>query len=91
MGEENANNDTVDVARLQNVLISVMLVSSYLLFLIELMSGIRMEASLGASNAALFKELPNLGVTFTSLLGVSHATYLVSKAHNGKDLNASPN
>jgi hypothetical protein len=55
------------------------------------MSGIRMEAILGASNAALFKELPNLGVTFTSLLGLSHATYLVSKAHNSKDLSASPN
>jgi hypothetical protein len=91
MGEENADSDTVDVSRLQNVLISIMLVSSYLLFLIELMSGIRMEAILSASNAALFKELPNLGVTFTSLLGASHATYLVSKAHNSKDLSASSN
>jgi hypothetical protein len=90
MGEENANSDTVDVARLQNVLITIMLVSSYFLFLAELMSGIRMESILDAGKVALFDALPNLGATFTSLLGVSHATYLVTKAHNSKDLGTTP-
>lgn len=83
MGEENANSDTVDVSRLQNVVITVTLVLGFFSLLIEMMSRITTETMLGAKGA-IFTSLPELGVAFTSLLFVSHATYLVSKTQDAK-------
>lgn len=34
------------------------------------------------SSSVIFENLPDLGESFTSLLLVSHATYLVAKAHD---------
>jgi hypothetical protein len=81
MGEEEANADTVDVSRLQNVVITITLVLGFFYFLLEEMSTIKMAAMLSASNA-IFDSLPPLGATFASLLAVSHATYLVAKAYD---------
>jgi hypothetical protein len=86
MGEEKANNDTVDVSRLQNVVITVTLVLGFFSLLVEMMSRITTETMLGAKGA-VFTSLPELGVTFTSLLFVSHATYLVSKTQDAKKSN----
>jgi hypothetical protein len=83
MGEENANADTVDVARLQNVLITITLVFAFFCLLLEWMSDIKMATMLSAHDA-IFQSLPQLGATFTSLLAASHATYLVSKAHDAQ-------
>ncbi|WOJ90453.1 hypothetical protein RZS28_03920 [Methylocapsa polymorpha] len=84
MGEENSNSDTVDVARLQNVMITIILVFGFFSFLLEWMSDIKMVTMLNAHDA-IFQSLPQLGATFTSLLGLSHATYLVSKAHDARE------
>ena len=79
MGEENANKDTVDVSRLQNVVITVTLALGFFSVLAGMMSAIDAQALLGAKGP-VFISLPAMGATFTSLLGISHATYLVSKA-----------
>ncbi|TBR30080.1 MAG: hypothetical protein EPO10_04685 [Reyranella sp.] len=80
MGEEKVNADTVDVSRLQNVVITVTLVLGFFSILIA-MTTISAAQLIGAK-AAIFTTLPELGATFTSLLFVSHATYLVAKAHD---------
>jgi hypothetical protein len=83
MGEERANADTVDVSRLQNVVITITLVLGFFSILVEMTSVITAKAIFEASkDRAVFTSLPELGATFTSLLFVSHATYLVSKAHD---------
>jgi hypothetical protein len=84
MGEENANSDTVDVARLQNVLITITLVFGFFSLLLEWMSDIKMVTMLNAREA-IFQSLPQLSATFTSLLGLSHATYLISKSHDARE------
>lgn len=87
MGEEKANVDTVDVSRLQNVVITVTLVMGFFSLLIEMTSSIGATTMIGAKGA-VFTSLPELGATFTSLLFVSHATYLIAKAHDSRDLGA---
>lgn len=53
--------------------------------LIQMTGNITETAMLGAKGA-VFTSLPELGARFTSLLFVSHATYLVAKAHDSKGL-----
>jgi hypothetical protein len=84
MGEEKANADTVDVARLQNVVITITLVLGFFSLLIGMTSNITAPALLGA-NGAVFTTLPEVGTAFTSLLIASHATYLVAKAFDAND------
>jgi hypothetical protein len=84
MGEENANANTVDVARLQNVVITITLVLGFFSLLIGLMSS-PTAAAMMAAKGAVFTSLPELGATFTSLLLASHATYLVAKTYDQKD------
>lgn len=81
MGEENANAGTVDVSRLQNVMITITLVLSFFYFLLEQMSNIKTAALLNA-NGAIFDSLPPVGTYFACLLAASHATYLVAKSHD---------
>jgi hypothetical protein len=87
MGEEKANANTVDVARLQNVVITITLVLGFFSLLVGMMNGITVSAMLGAKTA-IFTSLPEVGATFTSLLLASHATYLVAKAHDAGDQKA---
>ncbi|MFS8049195.1 hypothetical protein [Rhizobium sp. BR 314] len=84
MGEEKADVDTVDVSRLQNVVITVVLVFGFFSILVEQASTISATTILGATSP-VFGSLPDLGATFASLLFVSHATYLVAKAHDSSD------
>jgi hypothetical protein len=83
MGEEKANADTVDVSRLQNVVITVTLVLGFFSYLVAMTSSINAATILSATRE-IFTSLPELGTTFTSLLLVSHATYLVAKAHDSR-------
>jgi hypothetical protein len=91
MGEENVNADTVDIARLQNVVITITLVGGFFSILSGMMSDISAVTLLGAKGP-IFPSLPELGATFTSLLLVSHATYLAAKAYDphGPKTEASP-
>jgi hypothetical protein len=89
MGEEVADQNTVDVARLQNVVITVLLILGFLTSLFAMMT-IR-PANVIAPDGVIFASLPELGASFASLLLLSHATYLISKAHDSgtvKDQNA---
>lgn len=90
MGEEKVNADTVDVSRLQNVVITIVLVLGYFAALLKVTStpAITMLASLEITNTPL-GPLPDLGETFASLLFVSHATYLIAKAHDSRPLSTS--
>ena len=81
MGEEQANKDIVDIARLQNLLITISLVSAVFWQLIESASNIPMKQTL-AGNGALITDLPGLGATFSALLFASQAAYLTAKAHD---------
>jgi len=83
MGEEMANADTVDVSRLQNVVITALLVLGYFAVLLQITDNIS-ALSLYETNAPRFISLPDLGASFTSLLFASHATYLVAKAHDAR-------
>jgi len=83
MGEEKANADTVDISRLQNVVITATLVLGFFSLLVEMTNSISAETMLGAKGA-IFTSLPELGATFTSLLLVSHVTYLAAKAHDDR-------
>ncbi|MDD1015881.1 hypothetical protein [Pseudomonas rubra] len=89
MGEEKPDADTVDIARLQNVVITVVLVLGYFTLLLKMTSSISAVTLLGA-NQAVFGTLPNPDATFTSLLLVSHATYLVAKAYDSRAPSAKP-
>jgi hypothetical protein len=71
-----------DVSRLQNVLITFILVFGYGTLLFEMVRDISPETIVGALNngRSLFPTLPNPGGIFTTLLAASHGTYLVAKA-----------
>ncbi|MFC0804614.1 hypothetical protein ACFHWW_03870 [Ensifer sp. P24N7] len=84
MGEEVADSDTVDVSRLQNVVITATLVLGFFSILVA-MTTIDAFQIMGAKTA-IFTTLPELGTAFTALLLASHATYLVSKAHDAQPL-----
>jgi hypothetical protein len=84
MGEEDANADTVDVSRLQNVVITITLVLGYLAALVVAVSRIEPGPLFATPSKPYFESLPDLGVAAASLLFVSHATYLVTKAYDNK-------
>lgn len=83
MGEEVANRDVVDISRLQKLVITILLVVTYVNLLWNSL------ASLQANVAAVtppaggdYKgfNMPTVTSTFLWLLGISHAAYLASKA-----------
>ncbi|MGJ4951493.1 hypothetical protein [Bradyrhizobium sp. HKCCYLS20291] len=80
-GETENDKNRVDVARLQNVVITFILISSYATLLFGFARDIAPTTIVRAldMSAALFPSLPDPGGTFTTLLAASHATYLLSK------------
>ncbi|MGA7810343.1 hypothetical protein [Bradyrhizobium sp.] len=82
LGETNDSKNLVDVSRLQNVLITLILVCGYGTLLFDMVRDIAPETLVGALNSSksLFPTLPSPGAVFTTLLAASHGTYLVSKA-----------
>jgi hypothetical protein len=72
LGEEGANRDTVDVSRLQKLIITFILVIAYFGMLLS-----------GFTQTSLTYEsfnMPAVGANFLLLLGASHAAYLAYKA-----------
>jgi hypothetical protein len=69
------------LSRLQNVLITISLVSAVFWQLVQSASNIPMNQTL-AGTGPLITDLPGLGATFSALLFASHAAYLTSKAHD---------
>ena len=82
LGEEEANKGIVDISRLQNVIFTTMLSFGYGAFVFGIARGIDYKEVFDALNSGhvLLASLPDPGSTFTELLGLSHATYLVTKA-----------
>jgi hypothetical protein len=70
LGEEVANRYVVDVARLQKLIITALLILAYLIHLWKAFSP--------DGSGAL--DMPGVGTTFLGLLGVSHGAYLADKA-----------
>jgi len=71
LGEEVANRYVVDVSRLQKVVITVLLVLTYAGWLWH---------DFEKPPVAGFSDMPPVGETFVWLVGLSHASYLASKA-----------
>jgi hypothetical protein len=81
MGELESDRHLIDVSRLQNVVITVILVAGYATLLFGFVRDIAPDTIVGAlrDNASVFPGLPNPGGIFTTLLAASHATYLIAK------------
>jgi len=71
LGEEAANRYIVDVSRLQKLVITVLLVVTYVGWLWR---------DFGMAPAKGFEQMPKIGDTFVWLLGISHGAYLAFKA-----------
>ncbi|WP_374310548.1 hypothetical protein [Methylocella sp.] len=76
-GEQVGDADTVDLSRLQNVVLTVVLVMGYFAML-----GAQLAAIGPVSLITGVASLPDPGSSFTSVLLLSHATYLGTKAYN---------
>jgi hypothetical protein len=76
-GEQVSNSGSVDISRLQNVVLTVTLVLGYFAMQAEQLRSIAPETLLTG-----LASLPDPGGAFTSILLVSHATYLGTKAYN---------
>lgn len=83
-GEAAANRNTVDVSRLQHMVITVLLLSSYLVMLVEYSRSIDALAVIVAllTGEPVFAEMPPVDQTFVGLLVVSHGSYLVYKTRS---------
>jgi hypothetical protein len=80
-GETERDKNQVDVARLQNVVITFILISSYATLLFGFVREIAPDTIVKALDLdmAAFPSLPDPGGTFATLLAASHATYLIAK------------
>jgi hypothetical protein len=85
VGEHLSDAGNVDLSRLQNVVLTVTLVLGYLAILVGQLGSVTPDTLLTGIDA-----LPDPGGAFTSVLLVSHATYLGTKAYagSGKPANA---
>jgi hypothetical protein len=78
VGEHVSDAGQVDISRLQNVVLTVTLVLGYFAMLIDQLRSIPPESLLSGVSS-----LPDPGGAFTSVLLISHAAYLGTKAYNG--------
>jgi hypothetical protein len=69
-GDEVANAGVVDLSKVQQLLVTILLIGTYTFMLIRTFSG----AKTGINS------LPELGPRFVELMGISHAGYLAYKA-----------
>src|SRR4029079_4406798 len=82
LGEQEDNRSNIDVSRLQNVIITLILVTGYAV----LVFGFAREASAAdvivhfAGQTSLFPTLPEPSGSFVGLVSVSQGTYLLTKA-----------
>jgi hypothetical protein len=77
IGEEVANRSNIDVSRLQQFIITLLLVAAYAYLLDGTVSGLEV----GDPNKPYsVVNMPSVGQTFLGLLAISHAGYLAAKA-----------
>jgi Neprosin/Neprosin activation peptide len=86
LGDEVATRNVVDVSRLQKLVVTVLLVMTYVELLWGKLGGI-LNAGAGAAGGKTastivghFASMPNVDSNFLWLLGISHAAYLAYKA-----------
>jgi hypothetical protein len=84
-GETEGDTNAVDVSRLQNLIVTFILVTGYLSLLLGMVQHLAPDAVALAflSSRPVFNSLPDPGGTFNVLLLGSHAAYIVSKASGG--------
>jgi hypothetical protein len=91
-GETKGSERELDVSRIQHLVISGTLLTSYFMSLAAAVGDISGESIMKAiaANMSIFTNMPGVGTTtFLGLLGVSHAGYLVFKANSAEgDANA---
>jgi hypothetical protein len=80
VGEHISDKDQLDISRLQNVVLTATLVLGYFYGLVDQLSAIPTTTLLTG-----FLSLPDPGAAFTSVLLVSHATYLSTKLYAGRN------
>ncbi|MGY3131160.1 hypothetical protein ACVWZM_001842 [Bradyrhizobium sp. USDA 4501] len=78
IGEHVSDVGDVDISRLQNVVLTVTLVLGYFAMLVEQLRGVTPDVMLTG-----IQSLPDPGGAFTSVLLISHAAYLGTKAYKG--------
>jgi len=80
LGEEVSNRDVVDISRLQKLIVTVLLIMTYVQLLwSHLLLDLHDQGGKLLSNAH-FTQMPPVGDTFIWLLGISHGAYLAYKA-----------
>ena len=81
-GDEVANRDVVDISRLQKLVMTILLLMTYVQML--------WMAFGKAAAAGQFTQMPEVGTTFLGLLGASNAAYLAYKATPKTPMPADP-
>lgn len=81
-GEEVANADQVDVSRLQFLVITFLLIGSYVILILRYLGSLDGARILiaNSSNVPIFPSMPPIDGTFLGLLALSHGGYLAFKA-----------
>jgi hypothetical protein len=82
-GETAGTQQELDVSRIQHVVISGALLTSYLLVLLNQLGNVQDIVKAFTSNASIFSAMPNVdggNLTFLGLLGLSHSGYLWFKS-----------
>lgn len=80
--EKQENSNTVDISRLQHLVITGLLLGGYFILLAEYVSNINIASIFFAlvSGHAVFTEMPPVDGTFIGLMAISHTGYLAFKA-----------
>jgi len=80
LGEEVANRNVVDVSRLQKLIITILLVATYVQMIWTHLGADLVNAEGKVAKQAHFGHMPLVGQSFIWLLGISHAAYMAYKA-----------
>jgi hypothetical protein len=94
-GETKGSDQELDVSRIQHLVISGALLTTYFMALADALGDVGGESIMSAIavNQPVFTNMPGVGTgTFLGLLGISHASYLIFKANSpeGKPSAAPP-
>ena len=81
-GEEEGNKGEIDISRVQNVVVTLILVVAYGGFLFARVRNVPVGDIFTAFNEtkSLFPSMPDVDTSFNILLGISHSAYLATKA-----------
>jgi hypothetical protein len=78
-GETNETQNQIDIGRLQHLIISGGLLTSYVMSLVGELNNVQNHVH----DHAIFTSMPDVGNSFAGLLVLSHAGYLMFKARDG--------